>query len=227
MARWVIRREVSGWWLVFIGAVIVLGAFVLVSKPHAPTNSGSVTGRLTVIPRTNAVKVSPSSVTFGGCKGGGTYTGSLPAELGYPNGQCYIGDQATKSFPITITNTGEAADITVYGSSAISSDNVTPWKLCLPSPPTAATARCNDTNGAPGWNQYRMVNFAAGGKNPTGLTMGYPGLCDPEFGTAGSSFAKIGASQKEGIELIGPYRISDPSPSWTVTITWTSQPKCP
>jgi hypothetical protein len=194
----------------------------------APSQSAGTPGKgqsiaisLKVVPTVVAVTVSPSSAAFGGCTGGNksVNTASTADALGFPNGRCWLGTPGSHgSFPITITNTGVAADIDVNGASASPSDDGTGWGLCnLGRNPASA---CTSSGGKlPGANQYLLQNFAGGSTNPAGLTGTM--TCDTEF-AAGSCSAVQGDSQQEGIELTGPASIADESTAWTVTITWTA-----
>jgi hypothetical protein len=192
------------------------------SQPAGTPGKGqSIAISLKVVPTVVSVTVSPSSAAFGGCTGGNksVNTASTGNALGFPNGRCWLGTPGSHgSFPITITNTGVAADIYVSGASASPSDNGTGWGLCnIGANPASA---CTGSGGKmPGDNQYLLQNFAGGSMNPSGLTGTM--TCDAEF-AAGSCSAIQGNSQQEGIELTGPASTADQSTKWTVTITWTA-----
>ena len=123
--------------------------------------------------------------------------------------------------PIMITNTGIASAIYVSGSSATPSDGGNGWALCDRGSHPAVACTAHD-GGLPGTDQYLLENFSSAGEHTTGLT-GTP-ACDPEFDASGHCWAVQGASQNEGIELIGPLASSDTSTKWTITITWTPVP---
>jgi hypothetical protein len=192
------------------------------SQPAGTPGKGqSIAISLKVVPTVVAVTVSPSSAAFGGCTGGNksVNTASTANALGFPNGRCWLGTPGSHgSFPITVTNTGVAADIYVSGASASPSDSGTGWGLCnVGAKPASA---CTGSGGRlPGADQYLLQNFAGGSVNPTGLTGSM--TCDAEF-AAGSCSAVQGDSQQEGIELTGPTTTADVSTAWTVTITWTA-----
>lgn len=192
------------------------------SQPVGTPGKGqSIAISLKVVPTVVSVTVSPSSAAFGGCTGGNksVNTASTANALGFPNGRCWLGSPGSHgSFPITITNTGVAADIYVSGASASPSDNGSGWGLCnIGSNPVSA---CTGSGGKlPGADQYLLQNFAGGSTNPTGLTGST--VCDVEF-AAGSCSAVQGDSQQEGVELTGPTETADQSAKWTVTITWTA-----
>jgi hypothetical protein len=67
-----------------------------------------------------------------------------------------------------------------------------------------------------------VENFSPAGQQKAGIS-GTP-ECDPVFDNSGSCWAVEGASQNEGIELIGPSFSTDTSTKWTMTITWTPVP---
>jgi hypothetical protein len=186
-----------------------------------PGKGSSINISLKVVPTIVSVTVSPSSAGFGGCAGGNASvnTASTSAALGFPNGHCSLGTPgAHGSFPITITNTGVAADVYVNGGNAVPSDKGTEWGLCNFG--TNPAVKCSADDGKfPGNNQYVVQNFASGSMNSAGLTGAM--TCDTQFAAGGCS-AVQGDAQAEGILLIGPASSSDQSTSWTVTITWTA-----
>jgi hypothetical protein len=186
-----------------------------------PGKGQSIAIKLKVVPTIVSVTVSPSSAAFDGCSGGNASvnTASTSTALGFPNGHCSLGTPgAHGSFPITITNTGVAADVYVSGGNAVPSDGGTQWGLCNFG--TNPAKACNaDTGKLPGANQYVVQNFTAGSMNPSGLTGTL--TCDTQF-AAGQCSAVQGDAQSEGILLTGPASSNDQSTSWTVTITWTA-----
>ena len=186
-----------------------------------PGKGSSIAISLKVVSTIVSVTVSPSSANFGGCAGGNASvnTASTSAALGFPNGHCSLGTPgAHGSFPITITNTGVAADVYVNGGNAVPSDKGTEWGLCNFG--TNPAAKCSAGDGKlPGNNQYVVQNFASGSMNPAGLTGSM--TCDTQFAAGGCS-AVQGDAQAEGILLTGPASSSDQSTTWTVTIIWTA-----
>ena len=186
-----------------------------------PGKGSSIAISLKVVPTIVSVTVAPSSAGFGGCAGGdpSVNTASTATSLGFPNGHCSLGTPgAHGSFPITITNTGVAANVYVNGGNAVPSDKGTEWGLCNLG--TNPAAKCSASDGKlPGNNQYVVQNFTAGGMNATGLTGTM--TCDTQFAAGGCS-AVQGDAQAEGILLTGPFSSSDQSTSWTITITWTA-----
>ena len=186
-----------------------------------PGKGSSIAISLKVVPTIVSVTVAPSSAGFGACAGGdpSVNTASTATSLGFPNGHCSLGIAgAHGSFPITITNSGVAADVYVNGDNAVPSDGGTQWGLCNFG--TNPAKACSAGSGKlPGNNQYVVQNFTSGSMNPTGLTGTM--TCDTQFAAGGCS-AVQGVAQAEGILLTGPASSSDQSTEWTVTITWTA-----
>jgi hypothetical protein len=186
-----------------------------------PGKGSSIAISLKVVSTIVSVTVAPSSASFGGCAGGSSSvnTASTASALGFPNGHCSLGTPGTHgSFPITITNTGVAANVYVSGGNAVPSDKGDDWGLCNFG--TSPAVKCGADDGKlPGNNQYVVQNFAAGSMNTAGLTGAM--TCDTQFAAGGCS-AVQGDAQAEGILLTGPASSSDQSTAWTVTITWTA-----
>lgn len=214
-----------------VASVMVIGAGVAgCGSSGAPLqNAGkaaSVNLSLTTVPTIRSVTVSPAGAGFGNCTGGlaTRNTQSTAGKLGFPNGQCFVGLVNAGSglfYPITITNTGIASDIYVNGSNATPSDGGNQWSLCNRNGNGAPTCKKNDGS-LPGTDQYLVENFSPAGQQKSGIS-GTP-ECDSVFDASGRCLAVQGASQNEGIELIGPSFTTDTSTKWTMTITWTPVP---
>ena len=193
-----------------------------------PQNAGraaSVNLSLTTVPTVRSVTVSPAGASFGNCVGGQTATNthSTASKLGFPNGECFVGLVNPGSgffYPITITNTGIASDIYVNGTSANPSDNGNQWVLCGRA--GHAAVHCAGSDGKPGTDQYKIETFSPAGQQTAGI--GTTPRCDAEFDASSGCWAVQGASQTEGLELIGPSSSSDTSTKWSITITWTPVP---
>jgi hypothetical protein len=215
--------------LALVAASVVLAAFGIAGcgiYGKTPANAGQAAGvnlSLTTVPTIRSVTVSPASATFGNCTGGlaSRNTQSTVGKLGFPNGQCLVGLLSPGFYPITITNTGIASAIYVNGTSATPSDGGDQWSLCTRSGDGAP--RCSREDGRmPGTDQYLIENFSAVGVQASGISE--TPSCDREFYASGRCWAVQGASQSEGIELIGPSFSTDTSTKWTLTITWTPVP---
>lgn len=210
-------------WLVPLLLAGLAGCGLEQAGSQAPGKAGSVNLSLTTVPTVRSITVSPGKAAFGDCSAGSASdnTASTTGRLGFPNGHCLVGSPAPDGiFPIKITNVGIASYIDVNGSSASPADNAAQWSLCdLGRHPAVV---CTGHKHNPGLDQYMLENFSAFGLNASGLT-GNP-ECDREFGPSGRCWAVQGASQTEGVELIGPSASSDSSTSWTLTITWTPVP---
>lgn len=196
-----------------------------VVKPSAG-DGANLSMSLHTVPTVRSVTVTPKRARFGNCTGGapGENTLSRHAALGFPNGTCWVGEPGeTGVLPVTVTNTGIAANIEVNGSDAVPVDGGTSWQLCN----TGANAAnpCTGSHGkSPGLNQYLLRNFGLGraGLDGTGLTT--DPTCDIAFGSASKCLAKTGLAISEGIELVGPSASADISTHWHITITWTPVP---
>jgi hypothetical protein len=228
----------DAWRLVLIGIGLLvllaacggikLGTLVAETQKPAAGAGANLSMSLHTVPTVRSVTVTPRHAKFGNCSGGNSNanTPSRNKALGFPNGTCWVGQPGeTGVLPITVTNTGIAANVKVSGSSAIPSDGGVAWILCNVGqhPHTACTAGHGKS---PGLNQYLLRNFglASLGLRSSGLT-GSP-ACDLNFVQKGRAGCMAGAGQgmSEGIELVGPTSAADNSTHWHVTITWTPVP---
>jgi hypothetical protein len=181
---------------------------------------------LHTVPTVRSVTVTPKKTQFGNCTGGSTNVGTVSQnkELGFPNGTCWVGEAGeTGVLPVTVTNTGIAANIKINGSNAVPADGGTSWQLCNTGQ-TPAIA-CTGSHGkSPGLNQYLLRNFGLGrtGLESSGLTNSP--TCDVTFASASGCMATSGLAMSEGIELVGPSASADISTHWHITITWTPVP---
>jgi hypothetical protein len=217
----------SGVWIVLaiVGIAVVSCGISRISGgvPQGAGQSASVSLSLTTVPNVRSVTVSPAKAAFGTCNGGLATRNTLSTggKLGFPNGRCFVGLASPGIYPITITNTGIASDIYVNGTSANPSDDGNQWVLCGGRGHDGAV-ECTGRHGRPGTDQYLVETFSPAGDQATGL--GTTPKCDTEFDTAHRCWAAEGASQSEGIELVGPSDSSDTSTKWTMMITWTPVP---
>lgn len=208
---------------VVLAAFGIAGCGMYAKTPANPGQAASVNLSLTTVPTIRSVTVSPASAAFENCTGGlaSRNTQSTIGKLGFPNGQCLVGLLSPGFYPITITNTGIASAIYVNGTSATPADGGTQWSLCTRN--GNGSPKCTRDNGRmPGTDQFLLENFSAIGVQAGGISV--TPACDREFYASGRCFAVQGASQSEGIELIGPSSSTDTSTKWTLTITWTPVP---
>jgi len=207
-------------------SLVVVGCGIGRAEPQNAGKAASVNLSLTTVPTIRSVTVSPASASFGNCTGGlaSRNTQSTAGKLGFPNGQCFVGLVNPGSgffYPITITNTGIASAIYVNGSSANPSDGGNQWNLCNRHG-DGGLACTHDDGRMPGIDQYMVENLSPAGQQKAGISV--TPECDAVFDASGRCWAVQGASQNEGIELIGPSFSTDTSTKWTMTITWTPVP---
>ncbi len=137
-------------------------AAVTVGAPAAfASESGGTSLTINAVPTAISVTVSPGSATFTNCTGGTAPTASTTTALGFPNGECLVGTPAGTSnggiVPISVTNTGIAADIDVNGTGA--SNEAGGWGLCNATGAAAAQV-CVGQSSEPGTNQLVLENFS-------------------------------------------------------------------
>lgn len=209
-ARFAARRALHG----AVGGAAVLALAGSTIAPHraaAAGNSPSASTQLSLqaAPDVLSVTVSPSSGSFGFCRGGDS---TSPSELGFPNGTCGVRG-------LVITNTGLPGHMMVNGSPMLPVGGGTPWVLCGSSDGSAA--RCTNA-GQPGADQYNEAsrNIAAN----VGVKMSGQPQCDTAFATSGSCAAAPGQSATENLTVTGPQSTGNGASSYTTTVTWTVTP---
>ena len=205
---------------------IKLGQLTSEAVQPAAGDGASLSMSLHTVPTVRSVTVNPKKAEFGNCTGGNTDANTVSENkaLGFPNGTCWVGEPGvTGVLPVTVTNTGIAANIKVNGADAVPGDGGTSWQLCNTgrNPAVACTANHGKS---PGLNQYLLRNFGLGraGLSSAGLTNSP--TCDVAFGSTSDCLAKSGLAMSEGIELVGPSSSADISTHWHITITWTPVP---
>jgi hypothetical protein len=156
-----------------------------------------------------SVTVSPSSGTFGSCRGGDS---TSPSELGFPDGGCSLRG-------LVVTNTGLPGHMMVSGAAMAPVGGGTPWGLCNGSDGT--TPSCNN-GGRPGPDQYSLILESSG---RSVLDLSTQPQCDTPFGgLTASCNAAPGQSNTQALTLFGPESTSSGASSYTTTITWTVTP---
>ena len=166
-----------------------------------------------VPPPVTSVTLSVGSTSYTNC----TYGSSTSTQLGFPNGAC----QAAGS-PITVTNGTAPATITVNGADMVPADNGTHWALGGTPGPTP-TGDCPFT---PGADQYCETLAPGPGydSGPQELlqpynVLGNTATRDPLFS---SIITPPGQAVPEFLAMTGPSSSTDPSNSFTTTVTWTA-----
>jgi hypothetical protein len=216
------------YWHVFLAGGLVVLALVgliglqassVLSSNNSTSASGSTNATVNVLPIITSITVSPDSETFGNCRNGSSPNSSTSKLLGYPNGQCTVGNLKKNTYPITIKNTGIPAFIWVSASNAVPADHGTAWQLCSP----LSKVTCTGTGAKPGAEQFEAWTASTGEVSTYGLTA--HAACDYAFQANSGCTAGRNQSRTEGLKLIGPESFTDPSPSFTVTVTWLALPQ--
>jgi hypothetical protein len=205
---------------------IKLGQLASEAVKPAAGDGANLSMSLHTVPTVRSVTVTPKKARFGNCTGGNTEADTVSEHqaLGFPNGTCWVGAPGeTGVLPVTVTNTGIAANIKINGSDAVPGDGGTSWVLCNTGQNPAVPCTANHGK-SPGLNQYLLRNFGLGrvGLLSAGLTNSP--TCDVAFGSASDCLATSGMAKGEGIELVGPSASADISTHWHITITWTPVP---
>ncbi len=191
-------------------AVATLAAALLAAAATHADTTGSVTETISVSPPvTYSLTVSPASVNV--C--------SSQEPLGFPN-------KASYSDPITVTSGPVAADIDVNGADAGPADGGTPWTLCGGTGGPACSIFNDGAFSIPGKDQY--LEQTDNSASPGPLLTSTP-QCDTAF-TAGHSCAAAPnqssprgpASAGYAVLLEGPSQSTDPSATFTTSVTWTA-----
>jgi hypothetical protein len=177
----------------------VLSAAAIVATGVTALAGNSITATINVAPpAVKSVTVSVSTLTYSTCSGGS----STSTQLGFPNGAC-------NAAAYTVTNGSTAAEIDVTGADAVPSSGGTKhWVLV--------------SSLAPGVDQYReLVHNASAG--PNSPTLSNSAQCDTNFVPSTNPCTDAaGATSSEIAFLTGPSSSTDPSSTFTTTITYTA-----
>jgi len=181
-------------------ALAAAGLMVGVSAPAtADSPTGTFTATLQVVGY--SLTVSPATGDFGQCRFGS----STPTALGFPRGQCHAPIINFAWDHITITNTGAPGHVYVQAGDAVPADAGKHWTTCAPN------------NICFGQDQFGLDSLSAG---KTGVSLTTASQCDTAF-SAGCAAAS-GASANEAFQLDGPSSSTDPSSTFTISVTYTA-----
>src|SRR5262249_25604197 len=152
------------------------------------------------------------------------YGSSTATQLGFPNAAC------AGASPITITNGTTPANILVNGADMIPADNGTHWTLCMHGGLADPPACTGDPLGPPGSTQLPGANEyeETTSPNPGGpLDNTGPGPWSflantPRGDVSFAGTAAAGAQATDYLYITGPKSSSDPSTSWSTSVTWTA-----
>jgi hypothetical protein len=204
--------------LVLAAAGLALIAAVATSASAGNPASLNVT-LSTVTQAVKSVTVSPASTSYTNCK----YGSSTTTQLGFPNGSC------AAASTVAITNGATPASILINGADMVPADNGTHWKLCSSIP--SDTPACTGSQIAPGSNLPGADEYYESHSPNPGFPLDGSGIgpfmavkntavCD---GFGPGCQATAGAQATEYLAIAaGPSSSSDPSTSWSTSVTWTA-----
>jgi hypothetical protein len=196
--------------LLLAAAIATLTA--LTAIPAAAGNSGGVAVSLSVVAGpVKSITVSPGSTSYTNCK----YGTSTTTQLGFPNAIC------SGASTILITDGGSPATILVNGADFIPSDNGTHWALCGGSGgPACANGVLTGPNQAYETTSLTPGSGVDGSGNGPFLALSNNAVCDGIGFGCGQAAA--GAQATEYLSLEGPSSSTDPSSSFSTSVTWTA-----
>jgi hypothetical protein len=163
-----------------------------IAGPSAAATSSSVNATIPVAAQIKSVAISPSTITFANCGPSGNLGSGQ--QLLFPNGTC--------SAPgISVGNNGTVPEaILVEGTSAVPSDNGTPWVLsATKTPPT---------------DSYALTLLGS-----TQIFLASGPQTDANAPNGGVSVLP-GTNDIEAPQIYGPSASTDPSTTFTATVTW-------
>jgi hypothetical protein len=203
-----------------LGTTLFATLLALIAAPLAASAASSATATINVAPPpVKSVTVSPTTLTYASCGSGNSGTAS---QLPFPSGECN-----TQSY--SVTNSGNVSEqISVQGADAVSSGTGTHtnWTLCSSfsgdqSPPPACTGVGALSGNFPGQNQFEEeVN-----SSPVFIELSNSPQCDLSFGARSGTTcasAAANASRSPWLQMIGPASSTDPSLTFTTTVTYTA-----
>jgi hypothetical protein len=197
---------------------VAVAVFALPAAAAGPSANLSVS-LSTVTQAVKSVTISPTSVSYSGC----VYGSSSGSNLGFPNGACQT------QTGVNVQNGSAPATIMVNGADMAPSDSGTHWMLCQTGGPPGQLPCANGTT-TPGDDQYYETVSTSQGVN-TG-TQRAPGnfqplsnqpSCDTAIGSGVCvTNLSAGTAALEFLAVTGPHASSDPSTSWSTSVTWTA-----
>lgn len=201
-------------------ALAVLATLAVAGVAALPAFAASGSQSVSVSVVTQAVKsitVSPGTNTYTNC----VYGTSTATQLGFPDGAC------KGSSSVTLVNGSAPSNILINGADMIPADSGTHWQLCKGLVGSCSGPPDQFANVLPGPDQYYETVQQGAGYNsgPQGGQMGAFQVlsntpnCDTVF-NSGSCSANSGQGATEFISMTGPQSSSDPSNSFSTSITW-------
>jgi hypothetical protein len=202
-----------------LAAVCTVAVAVFAMPAAAAGPSANLSVSLSTVTAVKSVTISPTSVSYSGC----VYGSSSGSNLGFPNGACQT------QTGVNVQNGSAPAEIMVNGADMVPSDSGSHWVLCLNGAP-AGVLPCANGPTAPGDDQYYETVSGSQGVN-TG-TQRAPGnfqplsnqpSCDTALGSGVCvTNLSAGSAALEFLAVTGPHASSDPSTSWSTSVTWTA-----
>jgi hypothetical protein len=195
-------------YLTIAAAAIVAMVGVCAGSALAASPTGTVQETISIGVR--SVTVTPNSIAM------------CPSvePLTFPNGICY-------GPPVTITNGPAAGHIDVNGADAVPSDDSgSRWSLCTICGTCTGVQPPPDCS-VPGQDQYEENSelFVAGEFHP-GPQLTDAAQCDSAFDEPAAFACTASPAQvaTEPMAISGPTSSTDPSPTFTTSVTWTAVP---
>lgn len=180
----------------------------LTATPALADDRGSTTATINIAVR--SVTVTPSAVTYGNCVDSNIL--STGNGLTFPNGACGAPTEALDGVTaIVVTNGDVPSHIDVEGADAVPADQGPHWILV-------------GGSGVPSQDEFAELTLNAGLTGAGGeVYLSTTPQCDyPLY--QGSCFAQAGEPGADVLNMKGPSASTDPSTSFTTTVTWLAVP---
>jgi len=196
---------------------VVAGLVPIVSAQAQ--DSGGV--NVTVNTAVRSISVTPSSATYGDCSGG-----SADA-LNFPNGECRAPSSQVVPASITVANGPVSGHVNVTGASffGLDMDTNSQWQLCNTiDNGLGGNPGCTGASGVPGQNQAHESAVHAA-NTLSQIALGTAAQCDNAFvGDNSGCTASANQSEQEYLSLVGPSSTTNPTSTFSTTVTWTAVP---